>query len=271
LDLANGENLLHIEKSSPESQVECLKEILGRIQNRGEYDVVKDVQVLVAINKKSLLGRKSLNKILQGFLNPTGKQAQPNPFRINDKIINLKNGMTPADNSQGKQKDAIDNKFYVANGELGIVEDVQPGYTVARLENPGRLVRIPRGGDQSYQDDDGKGEGNGDAAGEDDGAGCSWDLAYAITTHKAQGAEWNVVITMIDSYPGSLRLCTKEHIYTSLSRGKKIVITIGRRSVVEEMIRKSGLWKRKTFLIETLNELRNAGLEREWELLLSAN
>jgi ATP-dependent exoDNAse (exonuclease V) alpha subunit len=147
---------------------------------------------------------------------------------------------------------------YVANGEQARVVSVFANYTVAKLDNPNRLVRIPKG--KSSEGNDGEG-------GEKADTGCNWDLAYAISTHKSQGSEWPIVIVMIDSYPGAVRLCTKEWLYTALSRGKEMVFTIGKKTVADAMCRRHGLWLRKTFLRETIEELAaqsfGSGIEME--------
>lgn len=252
VDLAAGENLPWIERAQPEGQIEELKGLLESIRNGGKKDPVWDVQILVAVNEKSPLGRKPLNALLQGFLNPNGEQIAGNPFRVGDKIVNGKNGLFPCEptNLAGfNEEKNDDDKVYSANGELARVEKVFPKFTVARLWNPDRLIRIPRGGGDGGEDD----------------SGCSWDLGFAITTHKAQGAEFPIVIVMIDSYPGAIRLVTKEHIYTSLSRARELCVGIGRHSIALAACSRSGLWKRKTFLREQIEALRVQGISKAWE------
>ena len=246
LDLAAGENLLHIERGRPESQIATLTDLLGKIRAKGEHDVVRDVQILVPVNDKSKLGRKPLNKMLQNLLNGEGLGAKGNPFRVGDKIICGRNGLVPLEGKKGKQE-----KVYVANGEQGIVKKVTSTYTIATLQAPDRRVLIPRGQ-------------NGD-----DDAGCDWDLAYAISVHRSQGSEWPVVIVMADSYPGAVMLMKKEFWYTAISRGKHICVTIGQKSVIDGACRKSGIWERKTFLVDVLNALRNQALISEWDNLLA--
>jgi exodeoxyribonuclease V alpha subunit len=263
IDLEAGENLVHIERASPQTQIAELTGMLDRIRNGKQYDVFDDVQVLVPVNDKSPIGRRPLNKLLQGILNPLGEQAAGNPFRVGDKIINGRNGMVPIESESEEYGDdcnseAADSKVYVANGEQARVVSVFANYTVAKLDNPNRLVRIPKG--KSSEGNDGEG-------GEKADTGCNWDLAYAISTHKSQGSEWPIVIVMIDSYPGAVRLCTKEWLYTALSRGKEMVFTIGKKTVADAMCRRHGLWLRKTFLRETIEELAaqsfGSGIEME--------
>ena len=273
LDLAaeSPENLLHLEKREPDDQIATLKTVLEKFRNGatlrpGEsVDPVWDVQVLVPVNEKSPLARKRLNGILQGFLNPTGETTPGNPFRVGDKIVNGKNGCLPVEDRPRKKLDGgpwnqnqnEDGKVYCANGEQAAVLAVFPRYTVARLWLPDRLIRIPRG------------DSNQDENGESQGTGCEWELAYALSVHKSQGSQWPVIVVMADSYPGARMLCDRCWIYTALSRAETLAMTIGQRSVVDEMCGKSHIWARKTFLVESIQELRQAGIERGWEKALA--
>jgi exodeoxyribonuclease V alpha subunit len=86
-----GDNLVVVDAGTPERQIAILKTTLERIQAAGRWDVFDDVQILVAVNEKSPLGRKPLNKILQGVLNPNGEKAEGSPFRVGDKVVCGKN------------------------------------------------------------------------------------------------------------------------------------------------------------------------------------
>lgn len=280
LDLAaeSPENLLHIERREPDGQVEAIKGILerfrggvtvavrqsdGSIEQR-RVDPVWDCQILVPVNESSPLGRVTLNKVLQGYLNPGGETVAGNVFRIGDKVVNNKNGWMPVETRIPKgipggswNEVQKDEKVYCANGEQAKVLAVLPTYTVARLWLPDRVIRIPKG--DSYQNEDG----------ETQDTGCSWDLAYAISTHKAQGSQWCVTITVADSYPGARMLCDRSWLYTALSRAETLGITVGQRDVLDGMCGKSHLWNRKTFLVESIRELQQQSLVRGFEEALT--
>jgi len=246
---ACGDNLQLVDAGTPEDQIASMLEIIQRGQPEGT-DRINDVQVLAAVNEKSPLARKSLNSILQAELNPLGAKASGNPFRTDDKIVCLKNGRFTAVEFDGSDPDADANdrgEVYVANGELARVLDVESGMTIARLENPTRVVRIPRGGNESSQE----GEAESEAAAES-GAGCNWDLGYCLSVHKSQGSEWPVVITMLDDYPGARMVCSREWIYTAISRAKDRQYLIGRKATADAMVRRPAILKRKTFLRERI-------------------
>ncbi|MCP4540429.1 MAG: AAA family ATPase, partial [Chloroflexi bacterium] len=239
LDIKGGENLVVLERSNANAQRTALRNILMQLAAGREYDPVWDCQVLCAVNKKSPLARRTLNAELQGLLNPNGKQITGNRFRINDKIICLKNSWLPAADDNDPLANE-DGKIYVANGEMGRVLDITPALTVAELESPKRIIKIPKG--QSNDDD------SDDAT----DTGCNWDLGYAVSTHKSQGSQWKIVIPMIDSSPAARRVCTREWIYTAFSRAEDACIAIGQKAVAREFCKRSGLGVRKTFLQEDI-------------------
>ena len=243
-----GDNLRLVDRCDPEFQIKAMLETISR-QEEG-VDRINDVQVLAAVNEKSPLARKALNSILQAELNALGAKASGNPFRIGDKIVCLKNGRYKALEFDAANPDLDANEkdeVYVANGELARVLDVEPSSTTARLENPTRVVRIPRGGgDASQAENDG-----GEQAAES-GAGCNWDLGYCLSVHKSQGSEWPVVITMLDDYPGARMVCSREWLYTAISRAKYSQYLIGRKATADAMCARPAIWKRKTFLRERI-------------------
>lgn len=256
LNPETGENLLHVECNTPNLCIQMLTKFLETIRNGNKYDPVWDVQVLCAVNKKSSLGRRALNDLLQGMLNLGGQRAAGNRFRQGDKIINTKNGWFPSLDKEHPEANG-DGKVFVANGEIGEAVIVESSRTICKLQSPDRVVVILQGkqspAKEDSEDEDDK-VGKEDIENEDTGTGSTWDLAYAISTHKSQGSEFPVVVTMIDDHAGAQRLCTRNWIYTALSRAKKLCITIGQRRLVDQMCAKDGL-KRRTFLVERIKEL----------------
>jgi exodeoxyribonuclease V alpha subunit len=175
---------------------------------------------------------------MQDRLNPEGERAAGNPFRVGDKIVCTKNGWYEDAEAFGQAS------HYVANGEIGTVIDVEPRVTIATFDEPWRTIRILhaiKARNESDDDDDAE-----------VGTGCDFDLGYAITCHKAQGSEWHTVVVLIDDSPGARRVCTREWLYTAISRASKQCITIGQRDVMAMMARRVSLDKRKTFLREII-------------------
>jgi exodeoxyribonuclease V alpha subunit len=218
---------------------------LARAKKSG-LDPVWDCQILVAVNEKSPLSRKRINEFLQGELNQNAKVAGT-PFRIDDKVVCLKNADFPLIEDEAGEAEK-DDKARVMNGELGKIVEIAEKYLTVRVDDPYRLIRVPRG----------KGEGDGEST------GCAWDLGYGLTVHKSQGSDWPVVIVMLDEYPGAKMISSRESLYTAISRAKNRCILIGKKSTADQMCRRTAIDKRKTFLreqiLKNVAQLEMAGL-----------
>jgi exodeoxyribonuclease V alpha subunit len=78
-------------------------------------------------------------------------------------------------------------------------------------------------------------------------------LGYALSTHKAQGSEWPLVVVLADDYAGANFVASREWYYTALSRASKLCITVGRQSTIDRHRRRVSLGERKTFLTDLLD------------------
>jgi len=276
LDVAAGENLLLIERDTADVQIDTLTAVMQNYQRKfaadalvdedGPADPIWDVQIVVAVNAKSKLGRKPLNKVLQQLLNADGRCVAGNPFRVGDKIINSKNGeyrlVAPMDDDDSeldpKSANGEAEKAYVANGEQAEVLDVGPTKIIARLTSPDRTILIPRSAGRADGDEGGPGDdsGSGDSE-EGTGSGCAWELGYAISCHKSQGSEWPVVVVMLDDYSGAKMVQSRQWLYTGISRAKRLCLMIGKQTTANEACGRDALFKRKTFLKEQVVTLRH--------------
>ena len=60
------------------------------------------------------------------------------------------------------------------------------------------------------------------------------DLGYAITVHKSQGSEFDVVI--MPMYPCAPMLQNRNLFYTAVTRAKKLVVLVGREDCTRKMV-----------------------------------
>lgn len=248
-----GDNLVLEEASTPTEQIREMLEWIADRRSVG-LDPIWDCQVVVPVNKKSPLARQTLNKILQRELNTNGGE-EGSPFWVGDKIVNTANGYFPAIDLYDDEESTNDRgETYVANGELAKVVQVNPGYLVAELTSPKRTIKIPRGrasNDSNEQSDDGDGANSDKST----GTGCSWDLGYALSVHKSQGSEWPVVLVMLDDYAGAKMVCSREWLYTAISRAKELCVMIGKRETADSMCRRIAIGNRKTLLKERIHAI----------------
>ncbi|NQW64213.1 MAG: exodeoxyribonuclease V subunit alpha [Deltaproteobacteria bacterium] len=61
-----------------------------------------------------------------------------------------------------------------------------------------------------------------------------WEPAFATTVHKAQGSQAENVVVLLPDEPS--RLCTREGLYTGITRAKKQVLVIGPREVFDACV-----------------------------------
>ena len=80
------------------------------------------------------------------------------------------------------------------------------------------------------------------------------DLAYAITVHKAQGSEFDVVIMVVGQ--SAPMLLTRNLLYTGMTRAKKMLIIIGNKNTIDFMIRNADNKRRNTGLAFKMMKLK---------------
>lgn len=185
----------------------------GRLKAYGDYDFFNNIQIITP-TKKGELGTKELNVLLQNELNPLEEGKKEKEFgnviyREQDRVMQTKNNYNILWEKEGMFKKELGNGVF--NGELGIIE---------KINKEEKTVKV--------RFDDGK------MAIYDNGDLEQLEHAYAITVHKSQGSEFDVVI--IIASPSAPMLLTRNLIYTAMTRAKKLLIVIGAQNVVNYMI-----------------------------------
>ncbi len=94
----------------------------GRLQNYGNYDFVKNIQIITP-TKKGELGTKELNKSLQSVINPLSEEKNERKyldtiFREGDRIMQIKNNY---DIYWEKREPTLEMGKGVFNGEYGTI------------------------------------------------------------------------------------------------------------------------------------------------------
>lgn len=229
LHAANGQHALAI-----------VVDLLKKIRDGGLADPVWDCQVLVAVNRKSSLARKQVNEVLQAEFNKS-EQIGDTPFRLDDKVIQLKNALLP---NAFAWADGPEHHF-VSNGDQGRVLNIVDNALHVQFDNPQRIVKITQRKKQA-------GEENGNGSDDEKSAWGDLDLAYGVTTHKMQGSEQKVIIVLLDEYPGAKMVCDRAWLYTAISRAKKVCFLVGKLGTAYRMCRRTNLMHRKTFLRERI-------------------
>ncbi len=123
-----------------------------------------------------------------------------------DKVINVRN-----QRRQGYPKSEVNN--YVANGEVGIVENLSYKNAAKGIKSNSHKIRFSSQPECAYYwDSVVSEEGNADL-----------ELAYALTVHKSQGSEfWTAILVIAEPS----RMLTKELLYTAITRQKNKLIIL---------------------------------------------
>ena len=189
------------------------------------------IQVLAPL-KAGVCGIDNLNRSLQATLNPPSIEKAElvvgeNIFRVGDKVMQTANNYNLV---WKKMNGFIEEEGEgVFNGDIGFIEqiDYQTGEVIVEFED-GRACLYPRTEISQLS------------------------LAYAITIHKSQGSEFDIVI--IPAISGPNIILTRNLIYTAVTRAKKMVVLVGEQKNLKRMVSNTYTVKRLTLLKQLLKE-----------------
>lgn len=202
--------------AEPERCAELVVEVVAeRIPRRFGLDPRRDIQVLSPTHRGPA-GVASLNSLLQAALNPPAAgraehRMGATTFRVGDRVLQLRNNYD----------------LDVYNGDIGevtAIDDVEQTLTV--LYDAEREVSY----DFSLLDE--------------------LTLAYAISVHKSQGAEYPcVVLPMLTAH---YTLLQRNLVYTGVTRAKRLVVLSGERRALAIAVKNNRVSKRFTGLAQRL-------------------
>lgn len=78
------------------------------------------------------------------------------------------------------------------------------------------------------------------------------ELAYAATVHKSQGSEFDAVILPL--YRTQRQLCYRNLLYTAVTRAKSLLIIVGSRQTLADMVDNNRKTLRYTGLCHMMRE-----------------
>ena len=190
--------------------------VTERIPNRFGFDRLHEIQVLSPMYRGPT-GVHALNERLQAKLNPSGplkpqKILYGQTFRPGDKVMQTKN----------------DYDKEVFNGDIGHVTAIFPIDHNLTVNFEGRQVTY----DWSEAD--------------------QLVLAYAITVHKSQGAEFPVIVVPIVTQ--HFMMLQRNLLYTAITRAKKLSVLVGNRKAIRIAVRNNKVAHRYSALDWRLRE-----------------
>ncbi len=190
------------------------------------FHPLKDIQVLSPMRKGDL-GVVKLNEELQKVLNPKSESKRERRFgeevfREGDKIMQVKNNYQIT-------WEVVENNYVteegtgVFNGDFGYIEEIddEEGIIKVLFEDGKRVFYEFKQADELK-------------------------LAYATTIHKSQGSEFPAVI--IPAWSGPPMLLTRNLFYTAITRARDLVVLVGEKRYISQMIRNNLISRRYSSL-----------------------
>lgn len=229
------EDFFFIKENSQEKIINQLVSLTtGRLQKFGNYDFFQNMQILTP-TKKGPLGTRELNKTLQNYINPENKSKKEKKFgeitfREGDRVMQIKNNY---DIFWDREILGVyENSTGVFNGEIGRIEKIDLSEKQLKV-----VFDDEKNVWYQFQELD------------------QLELAYAITIHKSQGSEFDVVIIAVPQT--APMLLTRNLLYTAITRAKKLLIILGGKNTIDFMIQNVDSKKRNTGLKIKVEHLLN--------------
>jgi len=185
------------------------------------YDLKKEVQVLAPV-KKGPSGTVELNRHLRPVINPELRKnelgSEGDEISVGDLVIQLVNDYTAN----------------VLNGESGVVTEKRlEGHSfkfVVKFENEDSSV-------VEYTRSD---------------LGQRIALAYALTVHKAQGSQYEVICMPV--LKEQAFMLDRNLLYTGISRAKRLLVLVGSEDAIAKAVRNKKSHIRRTLLQQRISD-----------------
>lgn len=197
----------------------------------------KEIQVLAPI-KKSPIGVYELNVALQEKINPLANQVQ---FRHMDRLLRTGDKIMQIKNNYDKEYigyHGTESGKGVFNGDIGYIDFIDK--TAKEFFVTWEDQRRSKYG---FDEAD------------------NIEHAYAMTVHKSQGSEFDVVVLPILSLPPMMQ--SRNILYTALTRAKNAVVLVGSMAQIQRMIDNVSVDKRLSSLSEKMQSMISMVLEEE--------
>ena len=190
-----------------------------RIPKAYNVDSISGIQVITP-TRKTAIGVNNLNEVLQKALNP--KNGEKNgKFSVGDKVMQNKNNYNLEWIRENGEKGTG-----VFNGDVGFVTDINAFNKSLTVTYDDKEVKYELSAQEELE------------------------LAYAITVHKSQGSEFDVVVMpMLETHR---LLMTRNLLYTAITRARRLVVLVGREDVMKCFVDNDDIQKRYSGLKEKM-------------------
>ena len=209
--------------------VDSIEKARYRLKNKQIKEYLNYFQVITPM-KGGILGSANLNKVLQEYFNPNPKKCVKRgeiEFRLMDKVVHTKNENMTSWSGEGFKMGEDSAQRRIFNGMSGLLFKIDADDEQVFVFYPNEDVVVV------YEYEELKSH---------------LMLSYALTIHKVQGMEYDIVV-MPMSFTHFIMHNTKL-IYTAITRAKHRCIIIGESGAFESACRRMEITRRDTVLLE---------------------
>lgn len=206
----NKSDCFYMPRPSAAAVTETVLELCHhRLPDAYGYTHLEGIQVLCP-GRKGEVGTVEMNRRLQDLLNPPDKKkaemtVEGITLRVGDKVMHNRNNYDIP-----WTKDDGDCGSGIFNGDIGVLEEIRLREGMLSVRYEDRVATYTK---EDAQD---------------------LELAYAITVHKSQGSEFEAVILPL--FRNTPQLCYRNLLYTAVTRAKSLLIIVGSRETLDNMI-----------------------------------
>ena len=209
--------------------VESIEKARYRLKNKQIKEYLNYFQVITPM-KGGILGTTNLNKVLQEYFNPNPKKCVKRgaqEFRLMDKVVHTKNENMTSWSGDGFKLGEDSSQRRIFNGMSGLLFKIEEDDEQLFVFYPNEDIVVV------YEYEELK---------------AMLMLSYALTIHKVQGMEYDIVVIPM-SFTHFIMHNTKL-IYTAITRAKHKCILVGEGAAFESACKKFEATRRDTVLLE---------------------
>lgn len=210
----DAEDFIFTHKYSEDAIKDAIKTLVKDNLPR-HFNCAPDQIQVICPSKKGNCGTESLNIVLQNVLNEESFDKSElsvgnTVFRVGDKVMQTANNYNIPYDVEDENGHVVDRGVGIFNGDIGIIKEIDD-------ENRNMVIkfddRVAYYISKELSD---------------------LSLAYAITVHKSQGSEYDVVVMPMARAP--YQLLNRKILYTAMTRAKKCIIFVGIEQYFNDMI-----------------------------------